>query len=162
MKQKVFLAVNDHEIRKPLKLILEEMGIPCECDRELHRIVHNMHDVSGFLLKKECDIIIVDVCLVVNYPDPIFHYYGFQISHEIKKENPEKLVIGVTCHVNNLSQRAKESRMDGLITQSWDGKFYLKNLHSKSSVKLGKCYDRNNWKVEEVGACQDIVEYITQ
>ena len=161
MKEKVFLAINDHEILKPLKFILEAMGITCECDKELHRVVHNKDNVTRFLLRKECDIIIVDICLIVNYPNPIYHYYGLQIASEIKRENPEKLVIGVTCHADDLRKEAEESLMDGLILQSYNGRFYLKNLHSEGEVKLGKCYDRDNWKVEEIGACESIVENIT-
>jgi len=162
MQEKVFLAINDYEVLKPLKLILEAMGITCECDDKLHHVVYDSDNVTEFLLGKECDIIIVDICLVVNYPYPTKHYYGFQISREIKQQNPEKLVIGVTCHAENLSQKAEESLMDGLILQSYTGRFYLENLHLKSRVTLGKCYDRNDWKVEEIGACKSIMEYITQ
>ncbi len=156
--EKIFLAINDNQILKPLKLILEAMGITCECDKELYRVADNKDNVAGFLLEKECDIIIVDVCLVVNYSNPIYHYYGLRIASEIKRQNPEKLVIGVTCHAD--TQDARQSHMDGLIVQSYGGRFYLENLRSKSRVKLGKCYYRNNWKVEEVGECRDIVKYI--
>ena len=154
MKQKVFLAITDPEILRPMENILGKLGISCEWDFKV--VVQD--DIAGFILKKECDFIIIDICLVVN---GIEHYYGLEIAHELKKRNPEKLVIGVTCHASDLKQEAKQALMDGLIHFD-PQRPSITNLHSMFRAELGDWPERieGNPISDRIPVCRNIVEFI--